>query len=105
MLPASEILFTVSKRRVFPNPDGPADAEASPKWLALTQVISEIHKGLLAGNNVRDLVEDKLEEMFETETAKKDPGTILVLTRDERCCSQLNTVSLIFLIFSCYIFL
>lgn len=93
LLPAAEILFTMSARRVFAAPSAPPDPEPSPKWLALAEVVAEIHRAIHSGQEVSDTVEEQMETIFEmAEGAKKDPGTILILTRDDRTCTQLNTV-------------
>lgn len=113
LLPSAEILFTVARQRVFGSRNinvmdvEEVDAEPNPKWLALTQVLNEIHKTPKSEKN--DSVTDKVEPISaaaETETSKNsigvfqgnpdNEGDILILVRDERTCSQLRGVSTYF---------
>lgn len=109
LLPSAEILFTVSRQRVF----GPShlidmsdiDPEPNPKWLVLSEVLGEIHKNFQKRIQIKkeeDVdVEKQLEDIFgegKAEELKKDDKVvaeqcdILILTREERTCSQLQLV-------------
>lgn len=82
------------------------DAEPHPKWLVLSEVLAEIHREYAKEEEElftvpkKDSIESKLEDMFNSKSSKEnsmeedkeDPADILILTRDERNCSQLQTV-------------
>lgn len=112
-LPSAEIIFTTAKERVYTkNSEGQIhlDAEPHPKWLVLSEILTEIHKefnkqmkSISKSNDppTDQDVEKKLADMFGTEKdSSADPercdneiaADILILTRDERNCSQLQMV-------------
>ncbi|KAL0276275.1 UNVERIFIED_CONTAM: hypothetical protein PYX00_003883 [Menopon gallinae] len=107
LLPSAEILFTVSRQRVFGSKNinvvdvDEVDAEPNPKWLALSQILNEIHKTPKPKSN--DSVSDKVEPASDTTDAENsqsstdgfqgnpdNEGDILILVRDDRTCSQLR---------------